>query len=150
MNNIELFLHWFDKAVISEIPVVMYFLLNKQLNWPFCWVKNHENGVVISSQSVLYSCICINNNNFHIFNCLVWKNILNYISMWSLAHLSWKLKLSFFILICPVSIRLPVCKRFTFSTSSSEPKGQFQPNLVKRISRSGWFKFVKMHAHALF
>lgn len=61
----------FDKAVISEIPVVMYFLLNKQLNRPFCWVKNHENCVVISSHSVQYSCICINNNNFHIFNCLV-------------------------------------------------------------------------------
>ena len=43
-----------------------------------------------------------------------------------------------------------VCKLFTFSSSSQEPLGRFQPNLTQNIL--GWrgFKFVQMKDHALF
>ena len=48
-----------------------------------------------------------------------------------LAHLSWKLKWAFLITCCPssvcLSVCLSVCKLFTFSSSSPEPLGQFQP-----------------------
>ena len=50
-----------------------------------------------------------------------------------LAHLSWKLKWAFLIACCPSSVRLSVCpfvcKLYTFSSSSQEPIGQFQPKL---------------------
>ena len=41
-------------------------------------------------------------------------------------------------------------KLFTFSSSSPEPLGQFQPNLAQNIL--GWrgFKFVQMKGHAIF
>ena len=32
-----------------------------------------------------------------------------------------------------LSVRLSVCKLFTFSSSSPEPLGQFQPNLAQSI-----------------
>ena len=55
--------------------------------------------------------------------------------------------------VCPSvrpSVRLSVCKLFTFSSSSPEPLGQFQPNLAQNIL--GWreFKFVQMKGPALF
>ena len=61
-----------------------------------------------------------------------------------LAHLSWKLKWAFLITYCPSSVCLSVCKLFTFSSSSQELLGQFQPNLAQSIL--GWrgFKFVQM------
>ena len=76
-----------------------------------------------------------------------------------LAHLSWKLKWAFLITfrplsVRPLSIRLSVrpsvCKLFTFSSSSPEPLGQFQPNLAQSIL--GWrgFKFVQMKGPVLF
>ena len=71
-----------------------------------------------------------------------------------LAHLSWMLKWAFLITYCPSSVRLSVClsvcKLFTFSSSSQEPLGQFQPNLAQ--SNFGWreFKFVQMKGHTLF
>ena len=48
------------------------------------------------------------------------------------------------------SVCLSVCKLFTFSSSSPEPLGQFQPNLAQSIL--GWrgFKFVQMKGRALF
>ena len=48
-----------------------------------------------------------------------------------------------------LSVRPSVCKLFTFSSSSPEPLGQFQPNLAQSIP--GWrgFKFVKMKGHTL-
>ena len=48
------------------------------------------------------------------------------------------------------SVRLSVCKLFTFSSSSPEWLGQFQPNLAQSIL--GWrgFKFVQMKGPALF
>ena len=44
---------------------------------------------------------------------------------------------------------LSVCKLFTFSTSSPEQRGQFEPNLSQSIL--GWrgFKFVQMKGHNL-
>ena len=67
-----------------------------------------------------------------------------------LAHLSWKLKWAFLI-TCRPSVCLSVCKLFTFSSSSPEPLGQFQPNLAQSI-RLGWrrFNFVQMKGPALF
>ena len=61
-----------------------------------------------------------------------------------LGHLSWKLRWAFLITCCP-SVHLTVCKLFTFSSSSLEPLGQFQPNLAQSIL--GWmrFKFVQMN-----
>ena len=60
-----------------------------------------------------------------------------------LAHLSWKLKWAFLITcrsssVC-LSVRPSVCKLFTFSSSSPEPLGQFQPNLAQSIL--GWRGF---------
>ena len=51
--------------------------------------------------------------------------------------------------VCP-SVCPSVCKLFTFSSSSPEPLGQFQPNLAQSIL--GWrgFKFVQMKGPALF
>ena len=59
-----------------------------------------------------------------------------------LAHLSHRLKWAFLIKICH--------KLFTFSSSSPEPLGQFQPKLAQSIL--GWrgFKFVQMKDPALF
>ena len=68
--------------------------------------------------------------------------------IWFLAHLSWKLEWAFFITCRPssvcLSVRPSVCKLFTFSSSSPEPRGQFQPNLAQCIL--GWrgFKCVQM------
>ena len=59
-----------------------------------------------------------------------------------LAHLSQRLKRAFLIKICLLSVRrcsrcwLHCCcclKLFTFSSSSPEPLGQFQPNLAQSI-----------------
>ena len=55
--------------------------------------------------------------------------------------------------VCPsvcLSVCLSVCKLFTFSTSSPEPLGQFQPNLAQSIL--GWrrFKFLEMNGPAIF
>ena len=67
-----------------------------------------------------------------------------------IAHLSWNLKWAFWspVIRC-LSVRPSVCKLFTFS-SSPEPLGQLQPNLVQNIS--GWrgFKFVQMKGHVLY
>ena len=94
--------------------------------------------------------------NFEIFHCRYFFFRI------FLAHLSWKLKWAFLITcrpasVCPSvrpsvrpSVCLSVCKLFTFSSSSSEPLGQFQPNLAQSIL--GWrgFKFVQMKGPALF
>ena len=52
-----------------------------------------------------------------------------------------------FLITCRLS---SVCKLSTFSSSSLEPLGQFQPNLAQSIL--GWrrFKFVQMKGPALF
>ena len=65
-----------------------------------------------------------------------------------LAHLSWRFKWAFLIKICPLSVIIIVIN-FTFSSSSPEPLGQFQPNLAQSIL--GWrgFKFVQIKGHAL-
>ena len=42
------------------------------------------------------------------------------------------------------------CKLFTFSSSSQEPQGRFQPNLAQSTTRWRGFKFVQMKGHALF
>ena len=47
--------------------------------------------------------------------------------------------------VCP-----SVCKLFTFSSSSPEPLGQFQPNLAQSILRWRGFKFVHMKGPVLF
>ena len=49
-----------------------------------------------------------------------------------------------------LSVCLSVCKLFTFSSSSPEPLGQFQPNLAQSIL--GWwgFKFVQIKGPSLF
>ena len=51
--------------------------------------------------------------------------------------------------VCP-SVCLSVCKLFTFSSSSPEPQGLFQPNLAQSIL--GWrgFKFVQIKGPTLF
>ena len=61
-----------------------------------------------------------------------------------LAHLSLKLKWAFLITCRQSSVPPSVCKLFTFSSSSPEPLGEFQPNLAQSIL--GWrgFKFVQM------
>ena len=48
-----------------------------------------------------------------------------------------------------LSVRLSVCKLFTFSSSSPESPDQFYPNLAQSIP--GWkgFKFVQMKGHAV-
>lgn len=76
-----------------------------------------------------------------------------------LARLGWKLTWTILINFCPASVYLSVhvclsvfisaCKRFTFSTSSIEALGWFQPKLVQSILKLREFKFVKcrvMHA----
>ena len=45
---------------------------------------------------------------------------------------------------------LSVCKLFTFSSSSPEPLGQFQPNLAQGILEWRGFKFDQMKGPALF
>ena len=67
-----------------------------------------------------------------------------------LVHMSWKRNWAFLIACCPSSFCPPVCKLFTYSSSSPEPPGQFLPNLAHSIL--GWwgFKFVQMKDHALF
>ena len=43
-----------------------------------------------------------------------------------------------------MTLRLPCVVFWTFSSSSQEPLGQFQPNLVGSINRGWQFKFVKI------
>ena len=50
--------------------------------------------------------------------------------------------------VCP-SDCLPICKLSTFSYSSSEPLGQFQPNLAQSNPGLRGFKFVQMKRHAV-
>ena len=83
------------------------------------------------------------------------SNSIMFILNWFLANLSWKLKWAFLItlvrrLSVRPSIRLSVCKLFTFSSYSSEPRGQFQPNLAQSIPEWRGFKFVQMNGPALF
>ena len=91
------------------------------------------------------------------FNLNLTQSIFELRKLRFLAHLSWKLKWAFLITcrpssvcpsICP-SVCLSVCKLFTFSSSSPEPLGQFQPNLAQSIP--GWrgFKFVQMKGPTL-
>ena len=52
-------------------------------------------------------------------------------------------------------VRVSCCRRccrklITFSSSSLEPLGQFQPNLAQSIGGWRWFKFVQMKGHILF
>ena len=54
-------------------------------------------------------------------------------------------RLSVRLSVCP-----SICKLFTFSSSSPEPLGQFQPNLAQSILGSRGFKFVQMKRPALF
>ena len=84
---------------------------------------------------------------FHFFDHLLfiswvyWENDLQSIAF--VAHLSWKLKWAFLITCRPSSVRLSVClsvRLFTFSSSSPEPLGQFQPNLAQSIL--GWCEFI--------
>ena len=73
------------------------------------------------------------------------------------AHLRWKFKWAFLIACCPSSVCLSLrpsdplswCKLFTFSSSSPEPLGQFQPNLAQSILGGRGFKFFKMKCHTL-
>ena len=51
-------------------------------------------------------------------------------------------------IVCP-SVRLSVCKLFTFSSSSPEQLRQFQPNLAQSILRWRGFKILQMKGHAL-
>ena len=50
--------------------------------------------------------------------------------------------------LAPV-VRLSVCKLFLFSSSSQEPQGQIQPNLVQSILGWSGLKFFQMKGHAL-
>ena len=50
-----------------------------------------------------------------------------------LAHLSWKLKWAFLTACGLSSVCLSVRKLYTFSTSSPEPLGQFQPKFAQSI-----------------
>ena len=49
-----------------------------------------------------------------------------------------------------LSVRLSVCKLFTFSSFSQEPLGQFQPNWAQSIKGYWEFKFVQFKDCALF
>ena len=69
-----------------------------------------------------------------------------------LAHMSRTLKWAFLIKFCPLSVVVVVvvvrnywrCRQlFTFSSSSPEPLGQFQPNLAQSILGRREFKFFK-------
>ena len=64
-------------------------------------------------------------------------------------HLSSVVCLSVCLSVHP-SVRPSVCKLFTFSSSSPEPLGQFQPNLAQNIL--GWrgFKYVQVKGPSLF
>ena len=48
-----------------------------------------------------------------------------------------------------LSVRLSVCKRFTFSSSSQEPLGPFQPNLAQSILGFRGFQFAQIRTTAL-
>lgn len=61
-----------------------------------------------------------------------------------------KLKLTFLITICPLSVCLSVCKFFTFSISFPAPLGIFQTNMTQNTLRQNEFKFVKSKDHAFF
>ena len=75
-----------------------------------------------------------------------------------LAHLSLLLKWAFLITCRPSSVclsirpsvRPSVCNLFTFSSSSPEPLGQFQPNMAQSILEWREFKFVQLKGPALF
>ena len=50
--------------------------------------------------------------------------------------------------VCPSAFP-SVCKLFTFSSSSPEPLGQFQPNFAQSIIWWRGFKFVQLKGHSL-
>ena len=94
-------------------------------------------------------------SNFHpmpitILSSFFRFNFFNRFSWLLLAHLSWKLKWAFLITCRPSAVCLSVCpsvcKLFTFSSSSQEPLGQFQPNLHKASLGKGDSSLFKWRA----
>ena len=71
-----------------------------------------------------------------------------------LAHLSWRLKWTFFdqnlCVVCHGHCPRRCSKLFTFSSSSPEPLGKFQPNFSQDILGYRGFKFVQIKGPALF
>ena len=55
-----------------------------------------------------------------------------------------------FLIICPFVCLPSVCKLFTFSSSSPEPLGQFQPNLAQSIPAWRRFTFVQTEGPRIF
>ena len=96
-------------------------------------------------------------SNIHVCQNLCWTSLANILfsspelkAQVSFSdHLSSVVCLSVRLSVC-LSVCPSVCKLFTFSSSSPELLGQFQPNLAQSIL--GWwgFKFVQMKGPALF
>ena len=102
-------------------------------------LKSHFKKKVFSWYIVIYAGKGPGNSNSDIFSSPELKAQVSFSD-----HLS-----SVVCLSVRPSVCLSVCKLFTFSFSSPEPLGQFQPNLAQSIL--GWrgFKFVQMKGHAL-
>lgn len=90
--------------------------------------------IIYCRRAVLPTAEKIQSNSITMFlvNCLLaclnkkFKWII-VITLFRSSVFSWKLKKAFLIIFCMLS----VCKLFTFSRSSPEPVGQFQPNLAQ-------------------
>ena len=62
------------------------------------------------------------------------------------SDLSWKLKWAFVIVCCPTSVHPSVRNLFTFLSSSSEPVGHFQSNLIQNILKRWGTSALKWRA----
>ena len=106
---------------------------------PFCWHFTDRN---IHVSLKFDKCNVLKQKFLHF---IFWIGIQLYFPSPELkAQVSFSDHLSSFVCL------LSVCKLFTFSSSSPEPHGQFQPNLAQ--SNLGWrgLKFLKMKGRALF
>ena len=80
---------------------------------------------------------------------LKWNNFHSFFRFFSSPELKAQVSFSDHLssVVCPsvcLSVCLSICKLFTFSTSSPEPLGQFQPNLAQSILWREGFNFLQM------
>ena len=109
-------------------------LVNHDLSsWCLClWKIKFERIIDVNT------CFCMISNVFY----------LTIFIFYFLAHIGLKAQVNFFN--CLSFISPFVCKLFTFSSSSPEPLGQFQPNLAQRIFCWRGFKFVQWRTMPFF
>ena len=162
-RNLKIFLAIWQKASLGEEDLSLFkWIGHTFLQWKI--IKNCKNTFTKFQNLLLLNYKA----NFIIYILFIitllkyihWFELVSQVSdvahgppVFFLPHLSWKLKWAFWShVVRRLSVRpsvcssfcLSVCKLFTFSSSSPEQLGQFQPNLAQIIL--GWWglRFIQI------